>query len=291
MNAPDFDSQSKTRLINEHVGKIIKDYFSDSEFLKNVIKKHSLWIDSIYDRCAQRTQKRDDSTNKKKAKNILRGKVPDLTDATSRDRRKCILFLGEGDSAVSGITPVRNPEIHGILALSGKILNVNGENVKKVLDAKSLGMIMNSVGLQIGTEADRFKLNYGKIYIAHDQDPDGLNIGALLINFFFTYWPELFEKDKEPCIYIFMTPYVIARKGKDTKYWYAHNYHEFDSKKYKGWDITRAKGLASLLEEDWIFSLENPQLYPVLNDDKLKEALDLIFNGNRSDDRKEWIGL
>jgi DNA gyrase/topoisomerase IV subunit B len=88
-----------------------------------------------------------------------------------------------------------------------------------------------------------------------------------------------------------MTPYIIAEKGKTRKYWYSHNHLDFNPEDYKGWSITRAKGLGTLTEEDWRHSLDNPVLYPVVDDGKMRETLDLIFNSNRANDRKDWIGL
>lgn len=291
MNAPDFDSQSKTRLVNEEVVKIIKDHLENDKVFKSIINKNKDWINEIYERCAKRTQKKDDSETSKKARKLLRNKVPDLKDATNKDRSKCILFLAEGQSAISGMTEVRDPEIHGGLGLRGKVLNVNGEKPARVLDSEMLVSVMNSVGLIIGEKSIKGNLRYGKVYIAHDADEDGKNIGALLINFFYTYWPELFDKDREPYFYIFNTPYVIAEKGKERKYWYSRNYEEFNPKDYKGWSITRAKGLAALSREDWMYSLVNPDLYAIVDDGKLEESLDLIFSGKRADDRKEWISL
>jgi DNA gyrase/topoisomerase IV subunit B len=123
------------------------------------------------------------------------------------------------------------------------------------------------------------------------MDPDGLNIGALLVNFFYKYWPELFDPNEEPVVHIFMTPFIIAEKGKQRKYWYSDNHHEFEPEQYKGWSITRAKGLGTLTEEDWEHSLATPKLFAMKNDGKMQETLDLIFNGKRADDRKKWIGL
>lgn len=291
MRAPNFDSQSKTRLINEEVGTILKKYLENEELYKEIIKKNKEWIDEIYQRCADRTQKKDAAETAKLAKKLLRNKVPGLMDANNTDRSKCILFLAEGLSAISGMAAVRDPDIHGGLGLRGKVLNVNGESAKKVLDNAALSDIMNAMGLVIGERLNRHAMRYGKVYIAHDMDPDGLNIGALLINFFHTYWPDLFDKDKPPVIHIFMTPFIIAEKGKTRKYWYSHNYQDFNPEEYKGWTITRAKGLGTLNEEDWKHSLQNPVLYPVVDDGRMKDTLDLIFNGKRTDDRKGWIGL
>jgi len=291
MNAPDFDSQSKTRLINEDVGKIIKTNLEDDKMFKSIISRNRDWIEEIYARCAARTEKKEARETASLAKKLMRSKVPDLIDATNKDRSNCILFLAEGQSAISGMTSVRDPDIHGGLGLRGKVMNVNGETPKKVLDSQALANIMNSVGLIPGERVNRSDMRYAKVYIAHDMDHDGLNIGALLVNFFYTYWPALFDPDREPVFYVFMTPFIIAEKGKERKYWYAKNHHEFNSEEYKGWSITRAKGLGTLTRKDWKYSLQHPELYPLVDDGKMQEALDLIFNGDRAADRRIWIGL
>jgi DNA gyrase/topoisomerase IV subunit B len=95
----------------------------------------------------------------------------------------------------------------------------------------------------------------------------------------------------EPFIYIFQTPFIIAEKGKVRKYWYAHDYNEFESTKWAGWSITRAKGLGTLTEVDWTHSIQNPVAIPIVDDGKMTEALSLVFQGSRADDRKVWIGL
>lgn len=291
MDAPNFNSQSKTRLNNEETAKHIKAALDDPDFFKNIVKKYPDWIDEIYQRCAERTMKKDASDLNKEAKKLLREKVPGLMDATGSDRSKCILFLAEGLSAISGMASVRNPEIHGGLGLQGKVMNVHGEAIKSVIEDRALRDIMNSLGVIPGQKADRASLRYGQVFIAHDMDPDGLNIGALLNNFFYTYWPELYDPNLPPVFNIFMTPFIIAEKGKTRKYWYSDNYLEFNPEDYKGWSITRAKGLGTLTREDWQHSLDNPKLFPIIDDGSMKSTLDLIFNPKRADDRKKWIGL
>ena len=160
-----------------------------------------------------------------------------------------------------------------------------------MLDDGALRDIMNSIGISPTKKLDRSEMRYGQIYIAHDMDPDGLNIGALLNNFFYTYWPEMYDPNQEPIVHVFMTPFIIAEKGKQRKYWYSDDYLEFNPEDYKGWSITRAKGLGTLTKEDWQHSIDQPKLMPLVDDGKMQEALDLIFNGKRADDRKNWIGL
>lgn len=290
MMAPNFDSQSKTRLINEEPAKIITQKITVDEINK-LLRKNQEWIDEIFERCAIRTNKKELSEIAQANKKVSRRKIPKLRDATSNNRQECILLLAEGDSAISGSNAVRNPKIHAGLPLRGKVLNVNGESPKRVLENKELADIMSAIGLAIGQKANRENLRYGKIFIAHDADEDGKNIGALLINFFYTYWPELFTSKEEPFINVFMTPFIIAQKGKERKYWYSDDYHEFNPDEWKGWSITRAKGLGTLQEVDWQHALDVPKLYSLIDDGKMDESLDLIFNGAKADARKEWLGI
>lgn len=291
MDAPSFDSQSKTRLINENVASIVAKNLDDPDFFKNVIKKNPEWIEQIYARCAERTMKKDDLEANKAAKKNLRAKVEELEDACGADRSKCTLFLGEGRSAISGMVEARDPNIHGGLPLRGKVLNVFGESNKTVLENDALAKIMSSIGLVPGQRVNRHALRYGKVYITTDADEDGKNIAALLINFFYTLWPELFDPEKPAFIYVFDTPLIIAVKGKTRKYWYNDNYSEFDPAAHSGYEITRAKGLAALKRDDWRWVLANPKAREIVDDGDLKSALDLLFNPKLADRRKEWIGM
>lgn len=291
MDEPAFDSQSKTRLINENVAAIVRTEMDDPDFFKKVIRTYPDWIDAIYERCAARTMKKDASEAAKMAKKNLRTKVEDLEDACGVDRSQCILFLGEGKSAISGMVEARDPNIHGGLPLRGKVLNVFNESPKTVLENAALAKIMTAIGLIPGQTVNRHQLRYGKVYITTDADEDGKNIAALLVNFFYKMWPELFDPEKDPFIYVFDTPLIVAVKGKQRQYWYNDNYHEFDPETFKGWEITRAKGLAALKREDWRWVLENPKVQPIVDDGELEEALGLLFDPARANDRKDFIGL
>ena len=292
MHAPNFDSQSKTRLINEDVDTVIKSALEDVNLYKNIVRTNKDWVEAIFEHCAARTQKKDTSDVEKNNRRLLRTKVPKLLDATGKDRSKCILLLTEGDSAKSSVGAVRDPEIHGALPLRGKIINANGETSKTLQDNAIIADIMSAIGLALGRTAKRDNLRYGSVYLAADQDPDGANITALLVNFFYLNWPELFDPKQDPFFYAFMTPFIIQQKGKERHYWYADDYLTYDANDWKNCPHpTRAKGLGSLEKVDWIHSLKSPRLIGLHDDGKLNEALDLIFSGKRADDRKVWISL
>lgn len=97
MHAPNFDSQSKTRLINDEVDRYIKSSLENETTFKNILRSHKSWIDAIYTRCAARTQKKDDANIAKANRKLMRNKVPKLLDANGKDRSKCILLICEGD--------------------------------------------------------------------------------------------------------------------------------------------------------------------------------------------------
>jgi DNA gyrase/topoisomerase IV subunit B len=287
MNGPNFDSQTKSRLITE-VKNVMKSVFEPFE-VGSMFRRNPRWIEMIAERCRRRTTDKDDKEVAKQQRKLSKTKIAKLSDAIGKNRSNCILFLGEGDSALNYMMNVRDPEIHGCLPLRGKILNVNGVHPKTVIASESLLDIMTSIGLQIGTKANLMHLRYGKIYIATDEDEDGKNICALIVNFLHRFWPELFES---AVVFKFSTPFIIAHKGKQTKYIYSDDYEKFQSDlgKWKGWSITRAKGLGALEEADWVHSLANPTLVPLVDDDgTMKETLDLIFNKARADDRKVWL--
>ena len=286
MDGPNFDSQTKSRLVTE-VKKPMRDCFDPFE-VGSAFRRNPQWIEAILERCRRRTSTKEDQEVRRTQKKLSRNKIAKLSDAIGADRTKCVLFLGEGDSALNKMMNVRDPEVHGCLPLRGKILNVHGVTPKKVIASQALLDIMTAVGLQIGEKANSLHLRYGAIYIATDEDEDGKNITALLVNFLYRFWPELFQGE---FVFKFSTPFIILEKGKQRKYIYADDYDDFQANlgKYKGWTVTRAKGLGALEEEDWVHSLSKPALIPIVDDGELAETLDLIFNQNRADDRKEWL--
>lgn len=291
MSNAQFDSQTKTRLISEVQGKV-KEGFIESD-VKSLIRRNPDWVEQVLQRCRERTNAKERREITKAQKNLQKQKVAGLKDATGRDRQKCVLFLAEGESAISGMTAVRDPALHGGIGLRGKIMNVHGESYKNIMKSQILTDIMTATGLKLGTEAHLRDLRYGSIYIATDEDEDGKNITALLVNFFYTLWPELFQNPKRPFLYKFCTPFIIATKGSTRKYVYSSDYEKFQSDiksgKYAGWKITRAKGLGRLTQVDWRHSLDNPALIPIIDDGTMKDTLDLLFNSSRADDRKEWL--
>lgn len=287
MAAPNFDSQSKTKLTNPEAGKIVKTSLDDA-FFKQVMKKNQKWAKSIMARYDERTGSSDHEEAKKLSKKASKSKVAKLSDATGQDRSKCTLIITEGDSAVRGIMQVRDTKTIGGLPLRGKVMNVRGQTKAKAAASEPLADMMGALGLQIGKRAVRSTLRYGKLYIATDEDEDGKNILALVVNFLYMFWPELFDP-KNPFVFKLETPFIMCKKGKQSRYFYSRNVREFKPEEWKGWDIARAKGLGRLTSSNWKDVLSNPSIIPIIDDGSMSDALDLIFNPDRTNDRKEWL--
>jgi len=289
MKDPRFADQPKTRLTTK-VETIIQKNFIESD-VRSMIRRNPEWIEEVMNRCRLRHGKKEDDDAQKELKKVA--KPIKLRDAVGKDRSKCILFIAEGDSAIANMSDARNVEIHGGLGLRGKILNVHSIKKSAVAANEVLRDIMLAVGLDLWKPAVRSALNYGSIYIATDEDEDGKNITALLVNFFYTFWPELFADPVNPFIYKFCTPFIIVEKGGTRKYIYANEYDDFhrNLSDYSGSKIIRLKGLGRLEVDHWRDALTNPLLVPIVDDGKLRDTLNMIFNQARgaADNRKEWL--
>lgn len=198
------------------------------------------------------------------------------------------------NSASGGILAVRTPAIHGVLPLRGKILNVKSKKSitgkkSQLYNSQALADIMGALGLVIGKKANRDELRYGTVMIATDSDADGANIQALINNFLFSFWPELYDPSLPPVIYVMQTPFIILRKGKERRYFYGYEYDQFNPADWKGWQIRRAKGLGTLEKQDWTHAISDIKAIPIIDDGHLGETLDLLFRYDRANDRKPWI--
>jgi DNA gyrase/topoisomerase IV subunit B len=291
MKAPNFDSQSKTRLTNKEVRHPIWITLTQKTDWQKFIKENSQLIENIYERCAARTHQSDKSKSDQDEKRLKKLKIPSLVDCNSRERKKCMLFITEGESAKGGLISARNPDIHAVMPLRGKILNVYHKKPAQAIASKILEQLSAAIGLVPGKKVNYEALRYGKIYIMADADNDGQgSICPLVISFFFRFWPELFFGD-EAFVNIFSTPLIIAENKKERRYFYPHNIEEFDYTKFKGWNIRRAKGLGSLQKENFVDHLQNPVAVPLKNEPDLPHVLDLLFNGARADDRKLCMAM
>lgn len=199
------------------------------------------------------------------------------------------------DSAGGSAKQGRDPATQAIIPIRGKIINVEKEDLQKVLKNEEIKSIINAIGAGFLDTFDIKKMRYGKIIIATDSDIDGYHIRTLLTTFFFRFMPELIEAGKlysaNPPLYRIIQGkniyYCRTDKDKDEKL------KELNNKGINNYDITRFKGLGELNPKDLFETTLNPEnfvLTRITMSDRSKadEVISGIM-GNNANTRKEII--
>lgn len=293
---PAFDSQTKD-CMNTPYSKFGSRCEVSDKFIEKVAKL------GVMDGALQLTEVKENKAAKKtdgvKSKSV-RG-IPKLTDANwagTDKSRDCMLILCEGDSAKAGILSglsSNDRNVVGVYPLKGKLLNVRGEPIKKIADNKEITEIKQILGLVSGKQYNDIHdvnqhLRYGKVLFMTDQDLDGSHIKGLCINLFACQWPSLAQI---PGFIGFMnTPILKAKKGNNVVNFY--NDGEFEQWKeqndMKGWDIKYYKGLGTSTGKEFKEYFEHKKLVAFqFSGEDSENAIDMVFNKKRADDRKDWL--
>ena len=293
---PAFDSQTKD-FMNTPSSKFGSKCDVSDKFIEKVAKM------GVMDAACAITEVKENKAAKKtdgvKSKTI-RG-IPKLTDAnwagTEKSCDTTIIFC-EGDSAKAGIISGLSSEDRntiGVYPMKGKIMNVRGESVKRVAENKEIAEIKKILGLETGKEYKNMEdvsksLRYSRVLFMTDQDLDGSHIKGLGINLFQTEWPTLAEI---PGFIGFMnTPILKARKGTQELMFYNEGEYETwkQANNTKGWNVKYYKGLGTSTGKEFKEYFQHKKFVGFEHNGKTSDdAIDMVFNKKRSDDRKEWL--
>ncbi|MFK4851981.1 DNA topoisomerase (ATP-hydrolyzing) subunit B [Microbacterium sp. ZW T6_19] len=255
LGEPQFEGQTKTKLGNTEakafVQKVVGDQLGDwfernPSQAKNVIRKA---IDAATARLAAR-KARETARRKSVFESAA---MPDkLKDCTSKDPSISEIFLVEGDSAGGSAVQGRDPHTQAILALRGKILNVERARLDKALGNKEVQAMIQAFGTGIGEDFDIEKARYHKIVLMADADVDGQHITTLLLTLLFRYMRGLIEAG---FVYLAMPP-LYRLKWSNSAHEYVFSDAERDALLKHGLDngkripkdagIQRYKGLGEM---------------------------------------------
>jgi len=294
---PSFTSQTKETLTTKQSAFGSSPKLSD-DTLKKIVSKLNL-VSTIVEAQSVKDAKDNSKTDGKKQTRITG--IPKLDDAVlagTKDSAKCTLILTEGDSAkamaLSGLSQDQR-KTFGVYPLKGKVLNVKDTSDSKVEQTKEIAELKKILGLTSGKKYTNVSdLRYGSIMIMTDQDLDGSHIRGLLINLFHELWHELIAI---PGFLTYMaTPIVKATKARggakgdvEVKVFYSQYEYEQWRKDNNTWKVKYYKGLGTSTRDEAkdYFTKVNAVKFEYTPESDA--SIDLAFNKQRADDRKEWL--
>ena len=293
---PQFEGQTKTKLGNSEVRKIVSQivgdqlnrfFLEDPKLARTIMEKI---IGAANARLAARKAREEARRKGGLDLTTLPGK---LADCSSKKPEECELYIVEGNSAGGSAKNGRNRETQAILPLRGKILNVEKAQAKRIFANAEIGNMITAIGGGIDPEFDVSKIRYHKIVIMTDADVDGSHIRILLLTFFYRFMRPLIT---EGYVYIAQPPlYKVEYHGKQ---YYAYNEDQLENIKVKlklkpGYPFQRYKGLGEMdAEQLWETTMDpsNRKMIRVtLNDAIAAEQIFTDLMGDNVDPRKEFI--
>ena len=294
-----FEGQTKAKLGNASIRTLTMSVVSEKleEYLEENPKTARLILDKamMASRAREAARKAKESVRRKTA--LESGQMPDkLQDCNERDPELCELYIVEGDSAAGSAIQGRDSRFQAILAMWGKMLNVEKARADKIYGNDKLYPLVLGLGAGIGEEFNLDKLRYHKIIIMADADVDGAHIRTLLLTFFFRYMRPLIERGY---VYSAVPPLYKLTRGKQQKVAYSDEERDAISAEMRGGnpnvkvEINRFKGLGEMdAHELWDTTMdpEKRTLRRITLDDAV--AADQVFTvlmGEEVEPRKEWI--
>ncbi|MDQ7876927.1 DNA topoisomerase (ATP-hydrolyzing) subunit B [Microbacterium sp. QXD-8] len=228
LSEPQFEGQTKTKLGNTEaksfVQKVVGDQLGDW-LERNPVQAKRVITKAIDAATARMAARKARETARRKSV-FESAAMPDkLKDCTSKDPSISEIFLVEGDSAGGSAVSGRDPHTQAILALRGKILNVERARLDKALANKEVQAMIQAFGTGIGEDFDIDKARYHKIVLMADADVDGQHITTLLLTLLFRYMRGLIEAG---FVYLAMPP-LYRLKWTNSAHEYVYSDKERDA--------------------------------------------------------------
>ena len=294
-----FEGQTKAKLGNAYIRTLVDQVVNDQ--LSTYFEEHPQIAKQILEKAMMANRAREAA---RKARESIRrktglesGQMPDkLQDCNERDPSLCEIYIVEGDSAAGSAIQGRDSRFQAILAMWGKMLNVEKARADKIYGNDKLYPLIVALGAGIGEEFDIEKLRYHKVIIMADADVDGAHIRTLLLTFFFRYMRPLIENGY---VYSAVPPLYKLTRGKTTKVAYSDEQRDQVSAQMRSdnpnakVDIARYKGLGEMdPHELWETTMDPEQrsLRRITLDDAARaDEIFTVLMGEQVEPRKDWI--
>jgi len=294
-----FEGQTKAKLGNAYIRTLVDSivneqlatYFEEHPQTAKIILEKAL----MANRAREAARKARDNARRKTG--LESGGMPDkLQDCNEKDPSLCELYIVEGDSAAGSAIQGRDSRFQAILAMWGKMLNVEKARADKIYGNDKLSPLIIALGGGIGEEFDIEKLRYHKVIIMSDADVDGAHIRTLLLTFFFRYMRPMIENG---FVYSAVPPLYKLKRGKQERVAYSDEQRDMISAEMRAdnpnakVDINRFKGLGEMDAHELWETTMDPETRTLrritLDDARRADEIFTILMGEAVEPRKEWI--
>ena len=293
-----FEGQTKAKLGNAYIRTMVDQivneelatYFEEHPATAKIILEKAM----MANRAREAARKARESVRRKTG--LESGQMPDkLQDCNERDPSLCEIYIVEGDSAAGSAIQGRDSRFQAILAMWGKMLNVEKARADKVYSNDKLYPLIVALGAGIGEDFDIEKLRYHKVVIMSDADVDGAHIRTLLLTFFFRYMRPMIENG---FVYSAVPPLYKLKRGKTERVAYSDEERDQVSAEMRGdsdakIEISRFKGLGEMDPHELWETTMDPTTRTLrritLEDARKADEIFTILMGEQVEPRKEWI--
>jgi len=293
-----FEGQTKAKLGNAYIRTLVEQIVGEQ--LATYFEEHPQTAKIILEKAMMANRAREAARkareNARRKTGLESGGMPDkLQDCNEKDPTLCELYNVEGDSAAGSAIQGRDSRFQAILAMWGKMLNVEKARVDKVYGNDKLSPLIIALGGGIGEDFDIEKLRYHKVIIMSDADVDGAHIRTLLLTFFFRYMRPLIENG---FVFSAVPPLYKLKRGKTERVAYSDEERDLVSAEMRGdsnarVDISRFKGLGEMDPHELWETTMDPEKRTLrritLEDARRADEIFTILMGEQVEPRKEWI--
>lgn len=297
---PSFANQTKTKINNPELrglaqratGQALNDFSirRKSEFeqvLEFLVKERK--AEAAAERARRQVlETTKEISNDKKKRIILADKLKDCK--IHGENSGSVLAICEGDSALGALVQARPINNVALMPIRGKIISALKHDQEKILQNEEVKSIFSALGCGFFNNYSSSKLRYQYVAIAADQDPDGKNIGCLLITLFYYMCPQFIKEGR--LLWMQMPLFVLKYKDK-ILYAFSDNEKNQLIKKYGSpKELSRKKGIGENTPDETknaVFGEQKRwwQLCPNNHEDFI-ELIDMLM-GKEVLERKEYI--
>ena len=294
-----FEGQTKAKLGNAYIRTLVEQIVGEQ--LSVYFEEHPQTAKIILEKAMMANRAREAARkareNARRKTGLESGGMPDkLQDCNEKDPTLCELYIVEGDSAAGSAIQGRDSRFQAILAMWGKMLNVEKARQDKIYGNDKLSPLIVALGGGIGDEFNIEKIRYHKVVIMSDADVDGAHIRTLLLTFFFRYMRPLIENGH---VYSAVPPLYKLTRGKTVRVAYSDDQRDEVSAQMRAdnpnakVDISRFKGLGEMDPHELWETTMDPEKRTLrritLEDARRADEIFTILMGEQVEPRKNWI--